>query len=105
MRNLTAAALLLALALPGVAGEEPKDADFKTVKAALDRFKREFKTKDLDFKMEAIETLAKVQHPLVAKELIRKLKTKNEYVQSWVAKGLGNQATAKKLAGPKLHGS
>ena len=70
MRNpsLTAAALLV-LAVTALGAEKPKDVDSATATKAIKRFKLEYDTEDIDFKLDAVKALAKVQHPAVAKVL------------------------------------
>ncbi len=113
MRHRHLATLLVLSLLAGVAGvvgadgvagaaEPPKDADAATVKQAMERFKREFDTEDIDFKMEAIKRVAKVQHPTVAAELVKLLRDKDPTVREYAARGLGKQLTSPGKAGPAL---
>ncbi len=80
----------------------PDDADSKAAKSALATFKSSFDTPDIDYQMEAIEKLASVQHPTVAKRLIKLLKTDNKHVRQFACEGLGKQLSSARKAGPKL---
>lgn len=84
------------------ADDVPPDADAKTAKSALDRFKTEFDTVDIDYKLRAVRTVAKVQHPSVAAELMKLLKDDDANVRAAAAEGLGNQFSSASKAGGKL---
>jgi hypothetical protein len=84
------------------ADEVPPDADAKAVKLAMDRFKTEFDTADIDFKLKAVKSFAKVQHPSIAGELMKLLKDKDANVRAAAADGLGNQHSSASKVGGKL---
>ena len=58
---------------PGKPAERPvaSDADGKD---AVERFKRQFDTEDLDFQLEAVIKLARTHHPKVATALLKLMK-------------------------------
>ena len=106
MRRLSTLAIALGLGLmfgaPAGAADAPPDADAKALKNAQERFRREFDTVDIDFKLEAIQQYAKTQHPTIAKHLVKLMKSKDEHVRAEAAVGLGRQLSYAKKAGPKL---
>jgi hypothetical protein len=103
-RRLLAGALVAAalLAVPAGAAEIPEDVDAKELKTAQERFEREFDTADIDFQLRAIRRYAGVQHPKIAKDLVKLLKHDDKHVRAAVAKGLGKQLSSAKTVGPKL---
>lgn len=104
-RALAAALLGLALlAAPAAASElqVPPDVDAKELKTAQERFDREFDTADIDFKLRAIRRYASVQHPKIAKHLVKLLKDDDKHVRAEIAKGLGNQKSSAKTIGKSL---
>lgn len=100
---LAAGLMLLGPATAADKGAEiPPDADGKALKNAEERFRREYDTADIDFKLEAIQQYAKTQHPTIAKKLLKLMKDKDEHVRAEAATGLGLQLSYAKKAGPKL---
>jgi hypothetical protein len=78
--------------------ELPPDVSDKKAKEAIDRFKREFDTQDLDFQLDAVIKLSKVRNPKVAQFLLKLMKNKEPEIQVEAMKGLGRQhSSAKKL--------
>ena len=53
-------------------------------------------------KTKTIKTVAKVQHPSVAQQLMKHLKSDDKHVRREVARALGGQPTSAKKAGSKL---
>jgi hypothetical protein len=109
---------LLALAAPVAAAEDakpapgaaptpavkppPKVATTEEAKAAIAKFKDAFKAKDVDAKLDAIDTLAKVNHPDVVDELAKLLGHRNPEVKAVAAQDLGWQRALPALAGKRL---
>jgi len=84
------------------AAEIPPDADAKTLKNAQERFAREYDTADIDYKLRALRTFAAVQHPKVAKDLLKLLREEDRHVRAEVVLGLGRQLSSARLVGTRL---
>jgi hypothetical protein len=80
----------------------PKVATNEEAKAAIARFKDEFKAKEVDEKLDAIDALAKTNHPDVVEELGRLLSHRNAEVRSVAAQDLALQRALPTLAGRRL---
>lgn len=107
LRRLAAAALLGAAliassALASESTEIPPDVDAKELTTAQERFEREFDTADIDFKLRAVRRFASVQHPKIAKDLMKLLKDDDRHVRAEIATGLGKQLSSAKTVGPRL---
>ena len=109
---LLAAAALAAPAttLPATAAEKeaaaaevPEDVDSNALKRAFSSFESGFASVDIDFKLRALRRFARVQHPKVAKQLLKIVKDdESEHVRATALKGLVNQRTSVKTVGSKL---
>lgn len=83
--------------------EVPADVEADVAKSALKRFESGFDTVDIDMQLRAVRTLGKVQHPDVAKRLLKLLKDEeSEHIVEAACVGLGRQITSAKKVGPKL---
>lgn len=104
--TLVALALGLAFVAPPVHAEDtdvPADVDGDTAKSAIKRFESSYDTVDIDMQLRALRNFGKVQHPDVAKELLKLLKKEeSEHLLAAVCDALGKQLTSAKKAGPKL---
>jgi hypothetical protein len=107
---LLASLLLLAPSPAALAGEDgvpgPKPAEEVSedkAKEAIERFRREFETEDLDLRLESLERLARVGHASVANLLLDlAMKHPENLVRATAFKGLGRQVGSAKILGPKL---
>jgi hypothetical protein len=71
--------------------------------AALERFDREFKTEDIDRRLDALTALRKVVHAKVADRLVNMaLKHPDDTVRKDAFKGLGAQHNSFKTIGPRV---
>ncbi len=83
--------------------EEVQDVSKKEAKAALDRFKREFDTEDIDLRLDSMSRLRKVIHPEVAdKFLDLALRHPDFAVRGKAFSALSKQVTSKKKIGPSV---
>jgi HEAT repeat protein len=80
----------------------PKVATTEEAKAAIAKFKEDFKAKDVDAKLDAMDTLAKVNHPDVVDELAKLLTHRNAEVKTVAAQDLGWQRALPAVAGKRL---
>jgi hypothetical protein len=94
---------------PAPAKDAPaKDAPAENVadekaKEAIERFRKDFDTQDIDYKRDAIIRLSKVMHPDVAGVLLDEaLKGKDLSLRSAAFTGLGLQKTSTKTVGPRV---
>jgi len=103
MRSAFPALALALLAAPSaLAGPQENVAD-KDAKDALEKFEAAFATEDLDFKVEAVERLRKVLHPLVAERLFKvAVGDPQAMVRAAAFRGIGLQKPSKGALGPKL---
>lgn len=91
--------------VPVVPAEAPKVVSNDEAKAAIAKFKEQFKGKDVALKADVIDSLAKVQHPDVIAELARLLGQKNAELRAVAAQDLGGQKALPALAGSRLAAS
>jgi hypothetical protein len=85
---------LVVLAAPGLPADKDADEPMVTdadAKKAIERFEREFDTKDLDFQLEAVIRLGKIVHPTVGARLLHLLKDDETEIQVEAMKALGRQ--------------
>lgn len=108
MRSLACAALLLLLA-PAAPAEEParpKPAELVAddkAKEAIDRFRKDGDTEDIDLRLQAVERLSRVGSPLVADVLVDlALKDKVVTVRTEAFRGLLRQTASAKTVGPRV---
>ncbi len=87
---------------PAEASEIPEDASAKELKSAQETFERAFDTADIDYKLRAVRRYAAVQHPKIAKHLVKLLRNDDRHVRASAAKGLGRQLSSARTIGPKL---
>jgi hypothetical protein len=96
---------------PAVPGQAPaakpvapvaKLATFVQAKAALARFKTDFKTKDPEARLDAIDALAAVNHPLVIEQLVKLIEHRDPEVRSVAVQDLGLQRALADVAGRRL---
>ncbi len=81
----------------------PKDSTDEQAKEALERFERDFATRDTDNQVEAVNSLRKVLHPRVADRLLDlALKGKDTAVRTTALKGLARQASSAQRLGPRI---
>jgi hypothetical protein len=94
MKRVLFLALVASLAWPALARdgeeEEPQVTDSEA-KKAIERFQREFDTPDLDFQLDAVIKLAKIDHPKVGNVLLKLMRDDETEVQVEAMKGLGRQ--------------
>lgn len=86
---------------PKPAPPAPKVAANEEARAAISRFKEEFRTKDVEAKLDAIDGLSKTNHPDVVEELGKLLVHRNRDVRSTAVQGLARQKALPALAGKK----
>lgn len=105
-----AAALAFGAADPAAA-EEPapgRDRPAEAVspekaKEAIERFRREFETEDIDLKLEALARVSRIDHADVAALLLDlALRTKDVPVRTAAFKGLAHQKASVKAVGPRV---
>lgn len=112
-RRLTALSLVAASALMCVSAraDDPKApaaapaptlATNAEAKDAIAKFKEEFKAKDVEAKCDAIDGLAKVQHPDVVAELAKLLTHKNLEIRATATQDMGFQKAVPAIAGARL---
>jgi hypothetical protein len=114
MSRLHLAALVLVPALslatavaraeePKPAVELPKElATNEDAKAAVAKFREEFKGRDVEKKADAIDGLAKVQHPDVVAELAKLLNHRDKELRAVATQDLANMTAIPAIAGAKL---
>ncbi len=92
------------LAAPARASDDdlPPDVDAKALKLAQEAFKRDYDTADIEYKLTAVRRFAAVQHPKVAKDLIRLLREDDEHVRAAAITGLAKQPTSVRTIGTNL---
>lgn len=104
MRTLSLC-LLLALGAAVVRAEDQKKVEKVSddeAKQAIEAFKKEFKTRDIEVKQNAVYNLHDVPHPLVLKELAKLLKNKDARVRNVAALAVGGHGYDIQAAGKVL---
>jgi HEAT repeat protein len=93
--------LVPVFALAGRA-EEPAQVSDAAARQAVERFEREFRTEDIDLKLDAVTALGKVDHPRVARALLRLLGHGDLEVRVEAMRALASQTRATRSLTGKL---
>ena len=103
MSRLGWAVLVLGLLAPVVGAGEGGDLERRKAAAAVDVFRKEFASKTLSVRMQALWDLAQVKHDLATKEICRQaLPDLDPEIRSAAAMVLGKVRASPEVAGPHL---
>jgi hypothetical protein len=84
--------------------EEPPPVSDADARKAIDRFKREFDTEDLDFQLDAVIRVGRVDHPKVAALLLRVTRSRSVDIRVEAIRALGRQRALKDRLAPRIAG-
>ncbi len=87
---------------PAASAVPPAIATNVQAKEAIAAFKEAFKAKDVEAKCDAIDALAKVQHPDVVAELAKLLTHKHPEIRATATQDMGFQKALPAIAGARL---